>query len=86
MKKPQKSLSNISKEYALNIRGELVRLQKGMSKIEVTEILGEPLKLEDCSSKFNEKLMFKIDNGKAMSVRYSILFNSDQLVYVAKLN
>lgn len=86
MKKPQKSLSNISKEFALNIRGELVRLQKGMSKIEVTEILGEPIKSEDCSSKLNEKLIFKINNGKAMGVRYSVLFNCDQLVYVAKLN
>ncbi len=86
LKKPQKSLSNISKEYAINIRGELVRLHKGMTKNEVITILGEPLKLEDCSSKLNEKLVFKIDNGKATGVRYSVLFNSDQLVYVAKLN
>ncbi len=86
MKKPQTGLRNISKEFVLNIKGDLVRLHKGMTKNEVINILGEPLKLETCASKLNEKLVFKLNNDKAMGVRYSILFNNGQLVYVAKLN
>lgn len=66
--------------------GELVRLQKGMSKNEVTFILGEPFKIELCTNLLNEKLVFKINNGRTISTRYSILFTNEQLVYVAKLN
>lgn len=66
--------------------GELVRLHKGMSKNDVTTILGEPFKIESCANELNEKLVFKISNGRPVSTRYSILFTSEQLVYVAKLN
>lgn len=66
--------------------GELVRLHKGMSKNDVTTILGEPFKIESCANELNEKLVFKINNGRPVSTRYSILFTSEQLVYVAKLN
>lgn len=66
--------------------GELVRFYKGMSKDDVTEILGEPYKIESSDNILNEKLVFKINNGNAISVRYSILFTSNELVYVAKLN
>lgn len=65
--------------------GELVRLHKGMSKIDVTRVLGEPFKIESCSNKLNEKLVFKIYNGRPMSTRYSVLFFDEELVYVAKL-
>lgn len=85
MKKPQQSLNNISHEFVINIMGELVRLHKGMSKIDVTEILGEPYKIEPCTNKLNEKLVFKINNGRPISARYSILFFEEALVYVAKL-
>ncbi len=63
-----------------------MRLHKGMSKNEVTEILGEPFKIELSTNALNIKLVFKINNGKAMGARYSVLFTCDQLVYVAKLN
>jgi hypothetical protein len=66
--------------------GELMRLHKGMSKNDVTSILGEPFKIESCSNELNVKLVFKINNGRATGVRYSVLFTNEQLVYVAKLN
>ncbi len=66
--------------------GELIRLNKGMSKIDVMSILGEPFKVESCENKLNEKLVFKINSGRPISTRYSALFLNDVLVYVAKLN
>lgn len=84
--KQKQAISNFSKEFVINMMGELVRFYKGMSKNDVTEILGEPYKIEECANKLNEKLVFKINNGKAMNVRYSVLFTSNELVYVAKLN
>lgn len=76
----------MSNEFVINIMGELVRLHKGMSKNDVTSILGEPFKIESCANELNIKLVFKINNDRAMAARYSILFTSEQLVYVAKLN
>ena len=66
--------------------GELVRLNKGMSKKEVISILGEPFKVESCDNKLNEKLVFKINIGRPVSTRYSVLFFNAELVYVAKIN
>ncbi len=86
LKKQQQATTNFSKEFVITIMGELVRLRKGMSKNDVTEILGEPFKIDPSTNTQNEKLVFKINNGKAMGVRYSILFTSNELVYVAKLN
>jgi hypothetical protein len=57
-----------------------------MSKDEVKGILGKPFKIEHCSHKENEKLIFKLDSGRPKSVLYSVLFTDDHLVYVAKLN
>jgi hypothetical protein len=84
--KHKQAVSNFSKEFIINMMGELVRFYKGMSKDDVTEILGEPYKIESSDNILNEKLVFKINNGNAISVRYSILFTSNELVYVAKLN
>jgi hypothetical protein len=86
LKKQQQSLTNFSNEFVINRMGEMVRLQKGMSKNEVTSILGEPFKIELCTNVLNEKLVFKINNGRTIDTRYSILFTNEQLVYVAKLN
>ena len=85
LKKQQNSITNFSNEFVINIKGELVRLKKGMSKHEVTQVLGDPFKIESCENKLNEKLVFKIYNGRPMSTRYSVLFFNEELVYVAKL-
>jgi phage terminase small subunit len=85
LKKHQNNITNFSNEFVINIKGELVRLQKGMSKYDVTQVLGEPFKIESCANKLNEKLVFKIYNGRPMSTRYSVLFFNEELVYVAKL-
>lgn len=84
--KHKQAVSNFSKEFVINIMGQLVRFYKGMSKNDVTEILGVPYKIESSTNILNEKLVFKINNGRGMNVRYSILFTSNELVYVAKLN
>lgn len=86
LKKKRNSITSVSNEYVINIMGELMRLKKGMSKEDVTAILGEPLKMESCTNPVNEKLVFKVNNGKPVSTRYSVLFTNEQLVYVAKLN
>lgn len=86
LKKQQQAITNFSNEFVINIKGELVRLNKGMSKNEVLLILGEPFKVEPCENKFNEKLIFKINNGRPISTRYSVLLFDEKLVYVAKLN
>jgi hypothetical protein len=65
--------------------GELVRLNKGMSRNEVISILGEPCKVESCDNKLNEKLVFKINSGRPISTRYSVLLFNQELVYVAKI-
>lgn len=65
--------------------GELVRLQKGMSKSDVTSVLGEPFKIEPCENTQNEKFVFKINSGRPVSARYSALFFNETLVYIAKL-
>lgn len=86
LKKKKNSIASVSNEYVINIMGELMRLKKGMSKEDVMSILGEPVKIESCTNPVNEKLVFKINNGKPVSTRYSVLFTNEQLVYVAKLN
>jgi hypothetical protein len=84
--KYKQAISNFSNEFVINVMGELVRLNKGMSKNEVISILGEPFKVESCDNKHNIKLVFKINNGRPISTRYSALFFNEELVYVAKLN
>ena len=86
LKKRQDSRNGFSNGFVINLMGELVRLQKGMSKSDVTAILGDPIKIELCSNPLNEKLVFKINSGKPISSRYSLLFTDKLLVYVAKLN
>lgn len=66
--------------------GDLKRLEKGMAKNIVLEILGNPMKTEQCASKANEKMTFKIYSNDFVSTRYSVLFTDDALVYIAKLN
>lgn len=65
--------------------GELVRLNKGMSKNTILSLLGEPFKTESCANRLNEKLVFKINAGRPASARYSVLLFNEELVYVAKL-
>jgi hypothetical protein len=72
--------------FIINYKSEIIRFKKGMSKDAVTGILGEPFKIEHNIHKENEKLIFKLEDGRPKSVLYSILFRDDQLVYVAKLN
>ena len=86
MKKQQQGINNFSNEFAINIKGEFIRFKKGMSKDDVKLILGEPFKVELNANNLNEKLIFKINSGKPMAVRYSVLFTDDRLVYVAKIN
>lgn len=86
LKKRHDNTTSFSNGYVINIMGELIRFQKGMSKSEVTSILGEPIKIEACSNPINEKFVFKINTGQLISIRYSILFTNELLVYVAKLN
>lgn len=86
LKKRPDNITSFSNGFIINLMGELVRLQKGMPKNEVTALLGEPVKTEACSSPLNEKLVFKINSGKPVSTRYSLLFTNKLLVYVAKLN
>lgn len=66
--------------------GEIIKLNKGMTKQEIISILGEPVKMEDCKSTVNKKLIFKINSGNSTPVLYSILFTMEELVYAAKLN
>ncbi len=72
--------------FIITYKSEFIRFKKGMSKDEVKGILGKPFKIEHCSHKENEKLIFKLDSGRPKSVLYSVLFTDDHLVYVAKLN
>lgn len=66
--------------------GEIIRLAKGLSKNETISVLGEPFKIEHCKNELNEKLVFKIHNGRLSGALYSIMFLKDELVYVAKSN
>lgn len=68
------------------MQGDFIRLKKGMGKKEVINILGEPFKTENCNSEINEKLFFKINDGRLIRVTYSVLFTADELVYAAKIN
>ena len=84
--KKSTSITNFSNEFIVNIKGELVRLQKGMSQSDVKLVLGEPIKTEPCENYLNQKLIFKINSGRPVSARYAALFFNESLVYVAKLN
>jgi hypothetical protein len=86
LKKRPDKITSFSDGFVINLMGELIRLRKGMQKNEVTALIGEPVKTEICSSPLNEKLVFKINSGKPVSTRYSLLFTNKLLVYVAKLN
>jgi hypothetical protein len=86
LKKKRNNLSNFSKEFLIIFNGDFIRLKKGMNKQEVMKILGEPFKIENCSSEINEKLLFKITKSHFSSVTYSVLFTGDELVYAAKTN
>jgi hypothetical protein len=79
-------MNNFAKDYLINFKGDLVRLKKGMSKHDVIAIIGEPLRIENCKSKLNEKLIFKVNNSQTISILYSVLFIEEELVYAAKLN
>ncbi len=78
-------MSNFSKEYLITYKGDLIRLKKGMSKPDVISMIGKPLRVENCKSNVNEKLIFKVNSGHPVSVLYSVLFTEEELVYVAKL-
>lgn len=86
MKKRPDNVTRASNGFVLNIMGDLKRFEKGMSKSLVLEILGDPLKVEECSGNLNEKMIFKIYSNDFLSTRYSILFTNGVLVYIAKLN
>ena len=85
LKKKKESNAGPSNGFVLNIKGDLTRLEKGMSKQDVLAILGEPLRIEECSGEFNEKMIFKLYSNGHTSNRYSVLFTSNTLVYIAKL-
>lgn len=80
------SIANLSKEFLINYGDHLVRLKQGMIKEKVFEILGNPIRSEECKNPVNEKLVFKIPYGRSLSVSYSILFLDQHLNYVIKLN
>jgi len=86
LKKTQDNATRASNGFVLNIMGDLKRFEKGMSKKLVLEILGNPIKTEECSSLMNQKMTFKIYSNDFVSTRYSVLFTNDELVYIAKLN
>jgi len=65
--------------YLVELNGDLIRLKKGISKGELISILGEPYKIEDCKNPMNEKLIFRINNGRSF---YSALVTKEKLVYV----
>jgi hypothetical protein len=54
LKKQQHSITNFANEFLVNIKGELVRLQKGMSQAEVKSVLGDPIKIEPCENDLNQ--------------------------------
>jgi hypothetical protein len=86
LKKKQNKEGSVFTGFLVMRDGELLKLKKGMTKQEVILILGVPLRVEDCKSTANEKLIFKINNGNPTPVSYSALFTMEELVYVAKLN
>ena len=86
LKKKNDKGSRPSNGFVLNIMGDLKRLEKGMSKIDVITILGEPIKIEKCSSQLNEKMVFKLGSNTIINTRYSALFTNNMLVYIAKIN
>lgn len=64
--------------------GEMLRLEKGFSKKDTIDVMGEPFKIEQCNNELNEKLIFKVNNGRLSGALYSIMFTNDELIYVAK--
>ena len=84
-KKPSKK-DTVFNGFLVMRDGEIIKLEKGMAKRDVISILGEPIRMEDCKSTVNEKLIFKINSGNPTPVLYSILFTMEELVYAAKLN
>jgi len=79
-------MSNFANEYVINVGGEIVRLKKGMSKLEVISILGDPQNIETCKNESNEKLTYKISSLRLAIAFYTLLFIREELAYVAKLN
>ena len=79
-------IPNLSKDYLINLKGDFIRLRKGMTKQEVKNILGEPYKIENCTNLSNKKLFFKIKSDRPANVTYSILFTEESLIYVVKIN
>ena len=78
-------MSSFADQYIIDLKGgEVVRLKKGMSKEEVRAILGSPLRIEDCQNRSNEKWIFKINGHHVIKASYTLLFNRETLVYVAK--
>lgn len=81
----KKNMNLSSPNFFLVKRGsEMIRLRKGMTKAEVTGLLGKPFSVNQGNNPKNSKLLFKFPENGAGAISYEALFREDFLEWTVK--
>jgi hypothetical protein len=75
----------MTNHYIIYNGDTFLKLKKGMTITEVTNILGQPNQIDKCANPHNVKYNYRLKGASALN-SYLILFNADMIVYVAKTN